>query len=69
MLPVKKGYNMNPNSFDVIYNEITQPLTTMTSLIELWERGLVEPDDLEMMKQELTRINAALKELKALYVK
>jgi hypothetical protein len=60
---------MNPNSFDVIYNEITQPLTTMTSLIELWERGLVEPDDLEMMKQELTRINAALKELKALYVK
>jgi hypothetical protein len=65
MFSTKKEHSTDTNFLNAICNEMAQPLTTMTSLIELWERGLAEPDDLEMMKQELNRINTALKELRA----
>ena len=69
MLSTERKYNTSPNFLNAICNEMAQPLTTMNSLIELWKQGLAEPNDLTIMRQELTRINAVLKALKALNIK
>jgi len=48
-----------------ICNEIAQPLTVLTSLMELWERGLNEPDDLVAMKEQVLRLGATLQFLRS----
>lgn len=61
---MKKERDASVEILNEICNEMAQPLTTMTSLVELWERGLAESGDLELMKQELSRVNQALRELR-----
>ncbi len=57
---------LNAPVIEAACNEFAQPLTVMTSLLELWEQGLSEPEDLALMKQQVIRMGLALKELRGL---
>jgi hypothetical protein len=56
---------LNAPLLEALYNEMAQPLTVLHTLVELWERGLAEPEDLALMKQQVGRIDSTLREIRA----
>lgn len=65
MSEISSKYNPDSAFIDILCSELAQPLAVITTLVELWQLGLNEPGDAEMIKQQVDTLVSTMRELRA----